>query len=156
MDLVLEDDICGAMVRQLETTAAYLNAITDAMSDRRYAPGKWTLREVVGHLGDTERIYGFRLLTFARGDSAVLSHSDQDLYVREAAFDRHPLGVWLEQFLLVRRSHLALLQHLPPGAWARTGTVAGFTVSVRAMAYLMVGHERHHLRIIQDHYLAGA
>jgi len=156
MELVPEDDICAAMAEQLEQTLSRLDRIPESMVDWRYAPGKWTTREVVGHILDTERIYGFRLLTFARGDAVTLARADQELYVKNGDFGRYPLGESLEEFSVVRKSHVALVRHLPLEAWARSGTVSEFTVSVRALAYLMVGHERHHLRIIQEKYLAGA
>ena len=156
VELVPEDDICSAMAQQLEHTVACLNFIPESLVDWYYEPGKWTTREVVGHILDTERIYGFRLLAFARGDAAALTRADQELYVKNGDFSRHPLGAWLEEFSQVRRSHVALVRHLPSEAWARAGTISGATVSVRAMAYLMVGHERHHLRIVQEKYLGGA
>jgi hypothetical protein len=138
---------------QLENTVACLNALPAAMADWRYAPGKWTIREVLGHILDAERIFGFRLLTFARGDAATFARTDENLYVLNGNFGRHSMSVWLEEFSGVRRSHVALVRHLPSEAWERTGTVSGATVSVRAVAYLMVGHERHHLRVIQEKYL---
>jgi hypothetical protein len=152
---VPEDGIRTAFVQQLERTETRLKAIPDSLVDRRYAPGKWTTREVVGHILDTERIYGFRLLTFARGDAAALVRADQELYVRNGDFGRRPLREWLEEFSQVRRSHIALVEHLPSEAWARSGTVSGVTVSVRAMAFLMLGHERHHLRILEEKSLPG-
>src|SRR5882762_10471857 len=89
IDLVPEDDVCSAMVQQLEETVARLSGIPGSAVDWRYAPGKWTIREVVGHILDTERIYGFRLLTFARGDAAALVRADQELYVRNGNFGRY-------------------------------------------------------------------
>ena len=153
IDLVPEGDICSALLRQLDVTVAFVGSIPESSIDRRYAPGKWTIREVVGHILDTERIFGFRLLTFARGEAAQLARADEELYVRTADFSRYSLRESLEEYSLVRRSHVALVTHLPEQAWARTGTVAGSPISVRAIAYAMVGHERHHLSIIQTKYL---
>lgn len=155
IDLVPEDDVCGALVQQLEHTVALLGRMPASKLDFRYAPDKWTTREVVGHILDTERVFGFRLLTFARGDTVTFPRADEKLYVGNAAFGRYPLQEWLDEFSLVRRSNATLVRHLPEDAWRRIGTLAIGTVSVRAMAYLMVGHERHHLRIIQDRYLAA-
>src|SRR5438105_1979261 len=138
LDLVPEEDICAAMTRQAAETLAQLTAIPESLADSRYAPGKWTLREVVGHILDMERIYGFRLLTFARDDAAMLHRADQTLYVATGEFGRFALREWVDEFGQVRRGHLALLQHLPPDAWNRVGTVSGAVVSVRALAYLMV------------------
>jgi hypothetical protein len=153
VDLVPEEDICSALALQLEVTSATVSTIPKSLVDFRYAPGKWTTREVVGHILDTERIFGFRLLTFARGDSAALTRADEVLYVRAGEFGRHGLEEWLEEYALVRRSHIALLRHLPELAWSREGTVAGSPISVRAIAYAMLGHERHHLGIIQTRYV---
>jgi hypothetical protein len=154
IDLVQEDDICAAMARQLERTLAIVGRIPESRVDWRYAPGKWTTREVVGHVLDTERIFGYRLLAFARGEQATLPRADEELYVRNADFSRHALSEWLDEFAEVRRSHITLVRHLPADAWPRTGAVSGGAISVRAVAYLLVGHERHHLRIIQEKYLA--
>jgi len=142
------------MERQLETTIACVSRIPESKIDWRYAPGKWTTCEVVGHILDTERIFGFRLLTFARGDTVTLPRADEELYVKNAKFTRYPIVEWLEEFAQVRRSHVALVRHLPAAAWDRVGTLAIGAISVRAMAYAIVGHERHHLRIIRDRYLS--
>jgi len=83
-----------------------------------------------------------------------LQRADQELYVREGRFERYPIAEWLEEFTLVRRANVAFLRHLSPAAWDRSGTVSGLRITVRAVAYLMLGHERHHLRIIQAKYLA--
>ena len=155
IDLVPEDDVCRAMVSQLEDSVAYLNQIPESKVDWRYAPGKWTTREVVGHILDIERVFGFRLMSFARGETATFPRANEELYVKNADFGRYSLGEWLDEFSLVRNSNVALVRHLPVDAWTRIGTVALGPISVRAMAYLMVGHERHHLRIIREKYMNG-
>jgi hypothetical protein len=156
VDLVPENDICAAMEQQLDTTIACVSRIPESKVDWRYAPGKWTTREVVGHVLDTERIFGFRLLTFGRGDAVTLQRADEELYVRNAEFNRYPIAAWADEFAQVRRSHVTLVRHLPASAWDRIGTLSIGPISVRAMAYVMVGHERHHLRIIRDKYLFDA
>jgi uncharacterized damage-inducible protein DinB len=156
VDLVPEGDICAAMAQQTDQTIACLAEIPEALADHRYAQGKWTIREVVGHILDTERIFGFRLMTFARGDTVALSRADQELYVTHGDFRRFALREWVDEFAQVRRAHVTLVRHLPAEAWRRTGTVSGAVVSVRALAYLMVGHERHHVDIIQGKYLESA
>jgi hypothetical protein len=88
MDLVPEEEVCAAMAEQLQRTSAFLQCIPDDSVDRRYAPGKWTAREVVGHILDTERIFGYRLLTFARGDEVTTPRADEHLYVRNGVFSR--------------------------------------------------------------------
>jgi len=156
IDLVPETDLPAALSQQLDETGALLAGIGEANADARYAPGKWTIREVVGHVLDTERILGFRLLCFARGDTAVLERADEELYVRNAAFARYSLAELFDEFALIRNSHVSLVRHLPAEAWDRVGAAAGVTVSARAVAYLMLGHERHHVAIIQSRYLRGA
>jgi hypothetical protein len=153
VDLVPESDICAALEQQLCKTVEFLNQVPAHMADYRYAPDKWTIREVVGHILDTERILGFRLLSFARGDINPLEVADQDLYVRTGGFGGYPLEAWVEQFSLIRKSNIAMVRRLPPEAWERTGTVSGLPISVRAIAYFIAGHERHHLRIIREQYL---
>lgn len=155
VDLVPEDDILRAMVSQLEDSVAYLNRIPESKVDWRYAPGKWTIRDVVGHILDSERIFGFRLMSFARGETATFPRANEEVYVKNADFSRYSLGEWLDEFSQVRNSHVSLVRHLPAEAWTRIGTVSLGPISVRAVAYLMVGHERHHLRIIRDKYLNG-
>jgi uncharacterized damage-inducible protein DinB len=156
VDLVPEADIFAAMAQQMDQTIVCLTEIPEALADHCYERGKWTIREVVGHILDTERIYGFRLLTFARGDTVALSRADQELYVTHGDFRRFGLREWVDEFAQVRRAHVTLVRHLPAEAWARTGTVSGAVISVRALAYLMVGHERHHVDIIQGKYLRSA
>lgn len=153
MELVPETDLLQAMVGQIAETRWLILKVPEANLDSRYAPGEWTAREILGHILDTERLFGFRLLCFARGDNAALERADQDLYVRSAEFERYAIEDLLQEFELVRQSHLSLLGHLPLAAWERTGRVGGLLISVRAIAYLMLGHERHHLGTIQVQYL---
>jgi hypothetical protein len=153
MDLVPEDDICAALEQQHSLTVSLLREIPDSLVDYRYAPGKWTTRDVIGHILDTDRIFGFRLMSFARDDNYPLSSADQDLYVRTGEFSRYPLSEWIEEYSLIRKSNISLIRHLPAEAWDRIGTVSGIAISVRAIAYFMAGHERYHLGILQNRYL---
>ncbi len=153
MDLVPETDLPEAMLRQLDETRAFLGSIPEPLHDHRYAPDKWTFREVVGHIMDTERIFGFRLLTFARGDSIALERADEKVYVANAEFNRCALSTLVEEFTLLRRANAMLLRQLPQAAWDRTGVVSGSTITVRAIGYLMLGHERHHLDVLRTRYL---
>jgi hypothetical protein len=156
IQLVPEDNICVALAQQLHETVSFVYHVPEPIVDYRYAPGKWTTREVMGHILDTERILGFRLLSFARGDSAPLNLADEELYVKNGEFSRFPLREWVEEYSLLRRSNIALVRHLPRESWERTGIVSGMLISVRALAYIMVGHERHHIQIIQNLYLCQA
>jgi hypothetical protein len=153
MQLVPEEDICSALNQQLQISSDVVSRVPASLVDYRYAPGKWTTREVIGHVLDTERILGFRLMTFARGDQSPLMRADEDYYAATGKFSRFPLIEWMEEFSFTRRSNIALIRHLPEEAWDRTGTVSGLTISVRALAYFMAGHERHHIGILQSQYL---
>jgi hypothetical protein len=154
IQLVPEENVCVALAQQLHETVAFLQNVPEPVVDYRYAPEKWTVREVIGHVLDTERILSFRLLSFARGDSSPLNRADEELYVKNAEFSRYPLWEWVDEYSLLRRSDIALVRHLPPDSWNRTGMMADSPISVRALAYFMVGHERHHLQMIRDLYLS--
>lgn len=149
--LVPEDDLLGAMQAQAAQTKALLAAFTDP--DQTYAPGKWTVRQLVGHLTDTERVFGGRALWVARGDPAALPGFDQDHWMAAADYGRYTLAELGAEFALVRAGHLSFLGHLGAEAWGRAGVVNGQLVSVRALGYLLLGHERHHLGVLRERYL---
>lgn len=121
-------------------------------ADATYAPGKWSIKEVAGHIVDTERIMAYRLLRIARGDSTPLPGFEQDDYVRDGNFASRTLANLIEEFRLVRAATLALLQGLDGEALVRRGLADGKPVSARALAYIIAGHERHHLDILQQRY----
>jgi len=156
MELVPETDLLPALARQREETSAFFSGIDEKTAEKRYAPEKWSIREVLGHIMDTDRLFGFRVLSIGRGDSAALQRADENLYVKNAGFARLRLAEILEEYALIRRSNEALLRHLPEEAWDRAGTVSGLGITVRAIAYLMAGHERHHIAIVKERYLKGA
>ncbi|MDB5352835.1 MAG: DinB family protein [Planctomycetota bacterium] len=152
--LVPEGDILAAMRSELEQTLALLRDVPDDEALRRHAPYTWSLKEVVGHMIDGERIFGYRALRFARGDATPLPGFDENAYAQVGQFDRLPLGDLLAEFASVRRSNLSLFGNLAEDAWTRTGTANGSAASVRALAYILVGHERHHTSIMRRR-LAG-
>ena len=119
----------------------------------RYAEGKWSIREVLGHLVDTERIMGYRACCVARGETASLPGFDENAYVANASFDACPLSGLLEELQHVREGHLAFFRHLDGKAWARIGAANAHPISARALAYVMVGHPRHHLAVLRERYL---
>lgn len=149
---VAEPDPVAAMAAQIEETGALLGRRSDADALRRYAPGKWSVKEVIGHLADAERVFAYRALRFARGDAAPLASFDETAYVPAGGFDRRPLAELLSEFRDVRRATLALFRGLDAAAWRRSGTASGKGVSVRALAYIIVGHERHHVEILRERY----
>jgi hypothetical protein len=153
LTLVPEDGLLAAMAAQSEKTPAFLASIPEEKYDYRYAPEKWTLRDVIGHICDVERAFGYRVLCGARGDEVELKRVDGNLYIQNGDFGRLSMKQLSDEFAQIRKSNVILLQHLPDVAWDRPVKIAGAAVSVRAMGYLMLGHERHHLRIIEEQYL---
>jgi hypothetical protein len=152
VDLVADGDILGALAGQIESTLAKLGRVSEADSLKRYAPGKWSVREVMGHMVDTERIFAYRALTLARNDRTELPGFEQDDYIPAAQFDRRPLQNLLEEFGAVRHSNLLMFRGLDQEAWARQGVVNKNPMSVRAAAYVIAGHELHHVRVLHEKY----
>lgn len=153
VSLVPADDVLATLSRQLEDTLATLRSIPEEKADSRYAEGKWSIKELVGHMADCERIFGYRALCFARNDQTPLPGFEQDDYVKGGNFDEHRLNDLIEELELARKANLSLFRHLNPEAWTRTGDANGSQASVRAIAYIMAGHETHHMRILRERYL---
>ena len=118
----------------------------------RYASGKWTVNELVGHVNDTERIFAYRTLCVGRGDQTPFPGFEQDDYIAGADFNTRTLADLVEEFRLIRESSLCLVRQMPDRAWLRRGTVAGYSVTVRGLAWTLAGHERHHYRILREKY----
>jgi hypothetical protein len=150
---VPETDVMAALGRQKEDLPAALTAVRGEGERLRYAPGKWSVRELVGHVIDTERIMGYRAVCVARGEKAALPGFDENAYATHASFDDYPLGELLDEFVQVREGHLGLFRHLSPEAWLRKGVANQNPISVRALAWVMVGHVRHHIAVLEQHYL---
>jgi hypothetical protein len=119
----------------------------------RYAPGKWSVKEVLGHITDTERIFAYRALRVARADPTPLPSFEQDGYVTASEVERCDWNDLLNEFEHVREATILLLRHFPEAAWGRTGTASGAPITVRALAYIMIGHVEHHLEILRQRYL---
>lgn len=154
--MVPDGDILAVLSRQLEETLSLLRGIPESEAGHRYGPGKWSIREVVGHMIDCERIFAYRALRFARGDQTPLSGFEENDYVRNATFDEVPLGSLAAELESVRGATLFLFQHLDGEAWKRAGVANGSPVSVRALVYIIAGHELHHRGILRDRYLRPA
>jgi len=150
---VTESDVMAALSRQTEELPAALATVHGEGERYRYAPGKWSVRELVGHLIDTERIMAYRAVCVARGETASLPGFDENAYVANATFDDYPLPELLNEFVHVREGHLGFFRHLHPEAWLRTGLANHNPISVRALAWVMAGHVRHHMAVLQEHYL---
>jgi hypothetical protein len=151
--LVDEEDVIGAMIAQNRATMSYLRALPPSAGDKRYAPGKWSVKEVIGHLIDAERVFTQRALFFARNAGTPLPSYDQETWNPVASFDKRELADLADEFDLVRRSDILFFQGLPADAWLRKGTGSGKEFSVRSLAYIIVGHERHHLGILRTKYV---
>ncbi|HKI17068.1 MAG TPA: DinB family protein [Isosphaeraceae bacterium] len=149
VELVPEDDIVTAMRAQLGETAEVLASVSEREACVHHHPYTWSIKDVVGHLTDSERVFAYRALRFARGDSAPLPGFDENTYVQAAHFDQQPLGDVVAGFEAVRRSSIGLFQTLSDVAWSRRGIANGNEVSVLALAYIIVGHERHHMNIVR-------
>ena len=150
---VPDGDIVGILRSQLDETLALIKSIPEARGDYRYAEGKWSIKEVIGHVIDGERIFTYRALRFARGDSTPLSGFEQDDYVPNGSFNKRTLSDLAEEYEHVRRSTMSLFASLEPGAWDRRGSANNNESSVRGIAFITAGHERHHLEILRTRYL---
>jgi hypothetical protein len=153
IDKVAPGDICSVLQAQLPETLALLNGISDEQSLARYAPDKWSIRQVVGHLNDTERLFVFRALWFARGFDSPLPSFDQDVAVSTSEADARSWRSQVEEFRVIRAASIAFFQNLPPGAWTRRGIASGNPFSVRALAFITAGHVTHHAKILRERYL---
>jgi hypothetical protein len=150
---VPDGDIFEILSRQGVEFPAFLQSLGEARGTHRYAPGKWTVKEMIGHVNDTERVFSYRALRFARGDETPLPSFEQDQYVPMGNFGARTLASLADEFAHLRRATLDLYYHLDTDALARCGTASGFVVSVRAMAYVIAGHVAHHERILKERYL---
>ena len=154
IDLVAGDDAIAALVAQRRQTVLLVESLDDErVRGLTYAPGKWTLKEVLGHITDDERIYCYRALCIARGDAAPLPSFDENRYVAAAGFEARPLASLLADYRAVRQATLTLLGGLPAEAWRRRGIVCDYTASVRGLAFHIAGHELRHMRVVREKYL---
>lgn len=149
---VPEADALSVLERQRAEVRAAFAGVPEAKGGYRYAPGKWSVRELFGHVIDTERIFAYRALCIARGETAPLPGFEQDPYVANAGHDRWTLAELLDDFDAVRGTNLAMLSHLDETAVRRVGTSSGHATSVRAIAYILAGHVRHHLGVLAEKY----
>lgn len=147
-----DEDILEVLSEQIEQMTERFGRFPESRGGYRYAPGKWSIKELVGHLSDCERIFAYRALRIARGDGTPLPGFDENAYPPESGADARTLADLLAEWIDVRRATLSLLRYLPPGAWARRGTAGGQPASVRALAYATAGHVRHHLGVLEERY----
>ena len=150
---VPDGDVVEALIGGAEIAAALLHDVTEEVADRAYAKGKWTLKEVVQHLADAERIFAYRALRIGRGDATDLPGWDENAYTPVSGAGERSLESLLDELESVRESTVTLFEGLPEAAWTRRGKANGQAVSVRAIAWITAGHLLHHLEIIQEKYL---
>jgi hypothetical protein len=148
-----DGDFVETLARQADETLAILRAIPENMAAHAYAPGKWTIKELVGHVCDAERIFAYRLLRFARGDQTPLASFDENAYAPAGQFEQRTLASLIEELAAIRAATIALVAGLPAEAWLNTGPASGWPISVRALAYIIAGHELHHREILLTRYL---
>ncbi len=153
--LVQGEEILSALDQQRRQTMLLLSGRDEEDGDFRYAPGKWSAKEMLGHVCDSERVFAYRALRIARADATPLEGFEQDDYVRNGPFANRPLADLVEEFIAVRRATLSLLRNLDEAAWLRRGIANKNEVSVRALAYIIAGHELHHRGILESKYFAG-
>jgi hypothetical protein len=152
VDRVTEGDVMAALAAQVADVRAALGAVPAERESYRYQDGKWSVRQVLGHVVDTERMFGYRMLCIGRGDTQNLPGFDEDPYAAAAGHDRVRLADLLEEFDLVRRANVLLARGFDDLAWARVGTANGNRIVTRACPYIMVGHVRHHLAVLASKY----
>jgi hypothetical protein len=155
ISLVAGTDILGTLDAQRRQTLLLLSGRDDRDGEYRYAPGKWSAKEVLGHVCDTERVFAYRALRIARGDQTPLAGFEQDDYVKNGPFAKAPMEEIIEDYIAVRRASITLFRNLDEAAWVRRGVANNNEVSVRALAYIIAGHELHHRRILEEKYFVG-
>lgn len=153
IDRVEAGDILTILESQQDPTLALLGRISEEQSLMRYAPGKWSIRELLAHVNDTERLMVFRALWFARGLEGSLPGFDQDVAAAAARSDERPWREHLEEFRIVRTATTSFFRMLPAEAWSRRGVASGHPFTVRALAYITAGHLIHHIQVLQERYL---
>lgn len=152
ISLISGSDILATLESQRRQTMLLLSGRDEDDGNARYAPDKWTAKEVLGHVCDSERILAYRALRIARGDRTPIEGYEQDDYVRNGPYGRVALAEVIEDYIAVRRATLTLLRNLDEAAWRQRGIANKNEVSVRAIAYLMAGHELHHRRVLEEKY----
>jgi len=150
--LIRERDPVGVLQRQPHVLRATCVGMSDPEGLARYAPEKWSIKEVLGHLTDVERIHSYRLFRVSRGDATPLPGFDENDYVRAGRFEHRAVRDLLAEFETVRSGTLRLVENVPPEAWSRRGEANGYPISARALLYIMAGHVEHHFNVLRERY----
>ncbi len=154
VSLVEETDVVSVMENQLSEVQDLLAGISEEKSNFRYADGKWSIKELLGHLIDGERIFAYRALRVARADKTPMEGFEQDGYIENGNYDKRTFADLIKEFSMLHQADVIFFKSLSDEAWLRVGTANDTEVSVRALAYIMVGHIRHHTNILRERYLA--
>ena len=152
VQLVTPGDVLASLESQLADTVAVLDGFGEERAGYRYAPGKWSVRELIGHVVDAERVFAYRAMCAARGETAALPSFDEDAWVAGADFEARTLASLMGELTAVRRATLALFRHLDDRALARHVVASGVPVTARALAWIIAGHELHHRRLLEERY----
>ena len=150
---VSEPDLLGVLAEQPSELQKLFGPVDESKGTFAYADGKWTVKEVLSHLIDGERHFAYRILRISRGDATPIEGFEQDVYIENSHANERGFGDMIAEFTELRNANLRQLRNLSEQDWLRMGTASGFPVSVRALAYIMAGHIRHHLGILKDRYL---
>lgn len=153
ISLVPDDGLTDILATQIQEVTTLLSCLDETQANFRYAENKWTVKEVIGHIADTERVMSYRLLRIARGDKTPLAGYDDEQYVRQASFHDRSIQDLLEELKAVRYSTICLINGLNEEAFLRKGVASNLDISARALAYIIAGHERHHVKILKEKYL---
>ncbi len=151
--LAPQGDLVEGLVAQLHDLRKLLAPLNDRQGDFRYAPGKWTIKQSIGHINDAERVFCYRLLRFARADETPLPSFEQDGYIEPGNFGARSMPDLLDEFSAVRLATLALVKSMDDAAWKRAGVASGKQITTVALALVLYGHVQHHLRIFEEKYL---
>ena len=146
-------DVLAALPQQIEEIKSRLGGLSDEQALFRDAPKEWSIKEVMGHLNDVERVFSYRLLRISRNDATPLPGFEQDDYVREAGFDHCALKDLIQEFEFLRRANMLAITNMSDESTLRRGTASGATISARALIYMLVGHVDHHMASLQEKYL---
>ena len=150
---VPEGDIVVSMAAQIPLTTRFLRSVPESAGDHRYAPGKWSIREVIGHMSDAERVFAYRALRFSRDDRTPLPGFDENHFVENAPFGKRSLDDLVSELEHLRHSTVHMFASMDEEAISRRGIANGLEISVRALAFIVLGHELHHLEILRNRYL---
>lgn len=152
VSLVEETDVVSALQTQLTEIEILFAEMAAEKADFRYAPGKWSVKELLGHMIDGERIFSYRALRISRNDQTPLPGFEENSYVENSNFHERSIADLLEEFLYLRQANIIFFKNLDENAWSRIGTASNAQISVRALAFIMVGHVRHHINILRERY----